>query len=410
MFVQISSRATGLWQVFSAAPHRMLFWGGATQIVLVMALWVAELAGRATGAWTLPWNVPPQWAHMFLMVYGLFPFFIFGFLLTVYPRWMGGEPVPPARYVPVFVALAAGVVLFYAGLFSARTLAVAGVAVYALGWALAGRALLDVYRRASAHGVHERLLNVALGFGLLGLFAFLAALLGAPPFWFVLTREVGVWLFLVPVVFLVSHRMIPFFSQSVLVNYMMVRPAWGPPLMLVCAAAHAAFELAGMGAWRFLADLPLAAAALQHSWTWQFRRSFHARLLAMLHIAFLWLGIAMTLYALQSLALFVTGNDWFGRAPLHALGIGFFTGMVVAMASRVTLGHSGRALLADQITWATLFGVNVAATLRVGGELWPTAGAWLNLLAGIVWLALFAVWAGRYLPMYLRPRVDQRPG
>ncbi len=410
MTVPTSFDLRGLWRVFTAAPHRMLFLGGAAQIVLVMALWATELAGRATGAWTLPWSMPSSWAHAFLMLYGVFPFFIFGFLLTVYPRWMGGDAVPRARYVPVFVALAAGMVLFYAGLFSARTLVVAGVVVYALGWALAGRALLDVYRRASAHGVHERLLNLALGFGLLGIVAFLVALLGAPSFVFALAREVGVWLFLVPVVFLVSHRMIPFFSQSVLVNYMMVRPAWGPPLMLVCAAAHAAFELAGMGAWRFLADLPLAAAALQHSWVWQFRRSFHARLLAMLHIAFLWLGIAMTLYALQSLALLFTGNDYFGRAALHALGIGFFTGMVVAMASRVTLGHSGRALLADQITWAALFGVNVAAALRVTGELWLAASAWLNLLAGIVWLALFAVWAGRYLPMYLRPRVDQRPG
>lgn len=410
MSVHTLPRIHGRWQVFSAAPHRMLFLGGVAQVVLVMLLWSVELAGRAIGTGTLPWHVPPSWAHMFLMVYGLFPFFIFGFLLTVYPRWMGGAAVPPARYVPVFAALGFGMALFYAGLFSARAVVAAGVAVYALGWMFAGFALFDVYRRASAHGVHERLLNLALGAGLLGLLAFLAALLGAAPFWFALAREVGVWLFLVPVVFLVSHRMIPFFSQSVLVNYLMVRPAWGPPLMLVCAVAHAVFELAGMGAWRFLADLPLAAAALQHSWTWQFRRSFHARLLAMLHIAFLWLGIAMTLYVLQSLALLVTGNDYFGRAPLHALGIGFFTGMVVAMASRVTLGHSGRALLADQLTWTALLGVNVAAALRVTGELWPAAGAWLNLLAGIAWLALLGVWAGRYLPMYLRPRVDRQPG
>jgi len=52
-----------------------------------------------------------------------------------------------------------------------------------------------------------------------------------------LARELGLWLFLVPVVFLVSHRMIPFFSQSALMNYIMVRPAWGPSLMAVCVTA-----------------------------------------------------------------------------------------------------------------------------------------------------------------------------
>ena len=398
------------WQAFSAAPHRMLFFGGVLQTVLVMGLWLIALGSRATGASDVPWTLPATWAHAFLMVYGVFPFFIFGFLLTVYPRWMAGPVIPPSRYVPIFLALVSGMLLFYLGLFTARGVLLAGIVVYLSGWLLAIHALLGVYRQAQNRGPHERLLNVALAFGACGLGAFLAALLGAPLFWFQLAREAGVWLFLVPVVFLVSHRMIPFFSHSVLMHYLMVRPSWGPSLMLCCVGAHAVLELSGLPQWRFLADLPLAIAALHHSWVWQFRRSFHARLLAMLHIAFLWLGIAMTLYALQSLILLATGADVLGRAPLHALGIGFFTGMIVAMASRVTLGHSGRTLHADRLTWLTLLGVNVSALLRIAGELLPAAGAWLHLLAGAVWLVALGAWAGHYLPIYLRPRLDGKPG
>ena len=231
------------------------------------------------------------------------------------------------------------------------------------------------------------------------------------PMAFLLAREFGLWLFLVPVVFLVAHRMIPFFSQSALINYMMVRPAWGPSLMLLCVVGHVLLELTGLTAWRFLADAPLAVAALHHSWVWQFRRSFHARLLAMLHIAFLWLGIGMTLYTVQSLALLVTGVDYLGRAPLHALGIGFFTGMVVAMASRVTLGHSGRALEASDLTWYVLFGVNIAAMLRIVAEFLPgTAGGILNVLAAATWLLSFLLWGWLYAPMYLRPLLDRKPG
>ncbi|MEK7222808.1 MAG: NnrS family protein, partial [Pseudomonadota bacterium] len=226
-----------------------------------------------------------------------------------------------------------------------------------------------------------------------------------------LARELGLWLFLVPVVFLVAHRMIPFFSQSALINYIMVRPDWGPPLMFLCAVGHVLLELTGLSAWRFLADAPLALAALHHSWVWQFRRSFHARLLAMLHIAFLWLGLGMALYTVQSLALLVTGVDYLGRAPLHALGIGFFTGMVVAMASRVTLGHSGRALEANDLTWYVLFGVNIAAVLRIVAEFLPgTAGGILNALAAATWLLSFLLWGWLYAPMYLRPRLDRKPG
>jgi len=403
--------APSRWQVFTAAPHRMMFFAGALQVILVMGLWLVELAGRA-GWWpTLSLAVAPTWAHMYLMLFGVFPFFIFGFLLTVYPRWMGGTVVPASRYVAAFAFLAAGMILFYAGLFTSRIVLATALALQLAGWGVTLHALLAVFLQAPKRGPHERLLNLALASGMLGIACFLVGVFSGAPMAFLLARELGLWLFMVPVVFLVAHRMIPFFSQSALINYIMVRPDWGPPLMFLCAVGHVLLELTGHAAWRFLADAPLALAALHHSWVWQFRRSFHARLLAMLHIAFLWLGLGMTLYTLQSLALLVTGVDYLGRAPLHALGIGFLTGMVVAMASRVTLGHSGRALEADDLTWYVLFGVNIAAMLRIVAEFLPgTVGGILNALAAATWLLSFLLWGWLYVPMYLRPRLDRKPG
>jgi uncharacterized protein involved in response to NO len=389
----------------------MMFFAGALQIILVMGLWLVELAGRA-GWWpTLSLAVAPTWAHMYLMLFGVFPLFIFGFLLTVYPRWMGGTVVPASRYVAAFAFLAAGMILFYAGLFTSRIVLAAALALQLAGWGVTLYSLLAVFLQTPKRGPHERLLNLALAAGMLGIACFLVGVFSGAPMAFLLARELGLWLFMVPVVFLVAHRMIPFFSQSALINYIMIRPDWGPPLMFLCAVGHVLLELTGQTAWRFLADAPLALAALHHSWVWQFRRSFHARLLAMLHIAFLWLGLGMALYTVQSLALLVTGVDYFGRAPLHALGIGFFTGMVVAMASRVTLGHSGRALEADDLTWYVLFGVNIAAMLRIVAEFLPgTVGGILNALAAATWLLSFLLWGWLYVPMYLRPRLDRKPG
>ena len=388
----------------------MLFLAGATQILLTLAWWLVELATRATGFLSPATALPAVWGHAFLMVYGVFPFFIFGFLFTVYPRWLRGAAIGRRAYVPVFALMFGGILLFTAGLVLDRRIVVLALIMFLGGWASALISLLRVYLSARERGPHERLLNLALAAGLLGIAVFLAAVLTGSALLFVLARELGLWLFLVPVVFLVSHRMIPFFSQSALMNYIMVRPAWGPSLMVVCVTAHAGFELSGLPQWRFLADLPLAVAALHHSYVWQFRRSFHARLLAMLHIAFLWLGIAMGLYAAQSLVLLATGTDYLGRAPLHALGIGFLASMIVAMASRVTLGHSGRALSADTLTWAVLLGVNASALLRIAGEFLPSVASWLNLLAALVWLAALLPWVLRYLPMYLKPRVEHPPG
>jgi len=403
--------APSRWGVFAAAPHRLLFLPGAAQAVLAMALWLAELLGR-TGIVPLPpMVVTPTWAHIFLMLFGLFPFFIFGFLLTVYPRWMNGPVVPASRYVPVSLFLTGGMILFYVGLFTARAVLEIGLLLQLAGWGVGLYALFAVFRGAPKHGAHETVLNLALLAAVAGSLSFLHGVVTDSGSSLLLAREFGLWLFLVPVVFIVSHRMIPFFSSTALSGYTAVRPAWSLPLLAVGVVGHAALELLGYPQWLFVFDAPLLFMAIHHSRLWKFRRSFEVRLLAMLHIAFLWFGIAMALYTVQSLALLL-GNVWlFGRAPLHALGIGFVTGMMVAMVSRVTLGHSGRALEADNLTWRVLFGVHLAALLRMGAEfLPPAASGTLNALAAATWLAALAPWAWRYLPMYLRPRIDGKPG
>jgi uncharacterized protein involved in response to NO len=130
----------------------------------------------------------------------------------------------------------------------------------------------------------------------------------------------------------------------------------------------------------------------------------------MLHLALLGLVLALFLFGLQSLAL-LGGINVLGLAPLHLLTIGFFSAMVIGMASRVSLGHSGRPLVADQLTWHCFLGVLVAAMVRVAGELSGVAslGSLLIPMAAVIWLACFGVWAWRYVPMYLLPGVDEGP-
>ena len=410
-----SSVAASRPAVFSAAPHRMMFFGGALQLIAAVAFWLSELGDLYAGWWRAPRTViPAVWAHAFLMIYGLFPFFMFGFLMTTYPRWMNGTPVPRRSYAAAFAWLATGTVLFYAGLFAAKTLLAVAVAVLLVGWTVVLRALFSVFVLAPAKDKHyERFLNAALLAGWLGVFSYGLWLLSGQEAFLNFALRDGVWLFLVPVLFTVSHRMIPYFSSCVLSDYRVVQPRWSLPLLAVGVAGHTVLELAGARRWLFLFDVPLALMALHHTIQWDFRRSFQVRLLAMLHVAFLWFGIAMALYGVQSLVLAVTGTLILGLAPLHALAIGFILSMVVAMATRVTLGHSGRPLAADDFTWACLMGVSVTALLRIGAEIPPfdrAVGVNLSVLAALAWLASLTPWVLKYAPMYLRRRVDGKPG
>ena len=86
------------WPVFFHAPHRPMFFAGTVQGLLAMGWWLLDLAARAgLGLPQMAWPLPPQWVHAMLMLFGFFPFFMFGFLMTAGPRWVGAAPVPALR-------------------------------------------------------------------------------------------------------------------------------------------------------------------------------------------------------------------------------------------------------------------------------------------------------------------------
>ena len=59
--------------------------------------------------WTMPEpSIPAGWLHAFLMQYLVLPSFMFGFLLTVFPRWMGLPELNRWHYLPVGVGLFGG--------------------------------------------------------------------------------------------------------------------------------------------------------------------------------------------------------------------------------------------------------------------------------------------------------------
>ncbi len=392
---------------FTAAPHRMFFFGGMLQSVLAMAWWLIDLGGRY-GGWYAPpaWSMSPLDAHALLMIYGFFPFFIFGFLMTTYPRWMNGEEVERRHYAPAFVLMLGGVLLFYVGLVGGASLLQIALVLLLTGWALGLHALLRVYLRARHPDKrHATITTVVLVLGWL----LLAGFASGEPGLVALAKTGGVWLLLLPVYFAVSHRMIPFFSANAIPHYTVVRPAWALAVIPGGALLYAALEFSGQHQWLWPVDLAMAAVALYLTWAWRLRASLSVPLLAMLHIGFAWLGLALLLSAAQSLVLLATGEFILGKAPLHALVIGYFGSIVFGMATRVTLGHSGRPLVVDRLIWHLFLGVQLVVVLRIAADLFPAHGHGF-IASAVLWLLCYGIWAARMIPIHWLPRADDKPG
>ncbi|MCX7150522.1 MAG: NnrS family protein, partial [Rhodocyclales bacterium] len=174
--------------------------------------------------------------------------------------------------------------------------------------------------------------------------------------------------------------------------------------------AHGVLAFLEQVQWLWLPDLPAMLVAGYLTWLWWSRAAMANRMLTVLHVAFAWLGPAFGLSALQSLLHDVTPG-FLGQAPLHALTLGFFASMLLGMASRVTMGHSGRPVAADEVMWRAFCTMQAAALLRVVSELPALPGAYhLMWLSSMLWLGAFALWVWRYAPACWRPREDGKPG
>lgn len=390
----------------TAAPHRSLFLIGSLQTIAAMLFWLAVLEVPTLPAPALSAGAGHAWS----MLYGLFGPFVFGFLFTALPNWVNGAPTRRGEYLATAVLMAAGSLSFYAGLWQ-PALATAGLALHLAGWTVGLVELLRILL-TSPPGDNRQPWAVWLAtlLGLLGDAAFLAWSLSGADGWLTLGEALGLWGFLTPLFLAVCHRMIPWFTERVVANYVMVRPY---PVLLVLLAAslvHGAAMALNRPQWSWPADLVMAAIAFWFTARWGLRRGLAVPLLAMLHIAFVWAGVAFALSAADSLLRFV-GQSGLGLAPLHALGIGFFASMLIGMASRVSLGHSGRKLECDRTTWRLFLVIQVAAVVRMLPDLFP---AWFDYrlagVAGAVWLAVFLFWSAKFAPFYWQPRADGKPG
>ncbi len=406
----------GLPRLLAAAPHRPLFLAGTVAVILTMLWWTLELASIRFGwnHWPQPVRIPPGWAHAMAIQYGLFPLFMFGFLMTTFPRWMDGPVVPPRRYLPVAGGVLAGYVLANVGYLGLPSLMTLGYVLMLAGYLIGVATLAGVLARAENRNKHGWSCLAAFTVGTLGLAAWVAVLTGLlPARWGWFSVKLGTYLFLLPIYVTVCHRMLPFFTRNILLRqgagYEMYRPGWTLPVVWALLVLHFLLEWRGLLAWRVLADVPLAAVFAWHAVKWQPWRATRPGLLGVLHLAFAWLPVAFILFSVQDIVLAAGGPMVLGRAPLHALAIGFFGSMLVGMVTRVTHGHSGRPLEMGFVPWLCVWLLQVVAVVRILAETASDMYLWL-VVAGIGWLVAFLPWVLRGAWIYLTPRRDGKAG
>jgi uncharacterized protein involved in response to NO len=388
---------SGLW----GRAFRPFFLLLAIHAVLIVPWWTAVWMG----ALPAPRWLAPAWWHAHEMIFGFVAAAIAGFLLTASPVWTGG----PALTGRPLAALAILWVLGRAAFAAAGVLPPALVAAVDLAFLPA--VALAVLRTLRGSG---QLRNYAVA-GIVAALAVANGVVHAQALGFAPGGAASALRFavdlVVVLVLVIGGRITPAFTQNALRREgrevaVQTRP-WAGALAIGAAAALAAATAIGgrtplTGVLSTLAGVGAAVRIL--GWrTWQVRSD---PLVWSLHAGAVWAAAGLFLVGAADLGAPVPPS-----AGLHALTAGAMATTILAVMTRVGLGHTGRALeLPRGVVWTYVL-AHAAAAARVVSAFAPGVGqhAWLAASA-LAWACAFALFAVRYAPILTTPRADGRPG
>lgn len=372
---------------------RPFFLFGAFYAGVVLLLWLPMFEGQLT----LPTSLAPTDWHSHEMLYGYVAAVVTGFLLTAIPNWTGRLPL---NGLPLVVL----VLLWVAGRIAVAASGVIGWLPAALiDWiflfvvmAAAGREIV-----AGENWRNLRVLAVVAAFALANVGYHIEAHWRGDAAY---SRRLALATILV-LVLLIGGRIIPSFTRNWLVKQNPGRlPA---PFDRVDAVAIAIGAIA-LGAWTLFPDaaitgILLIAAGLVHAARlarWAGERTSRDPLVLILHLAYAFVPVGFFLAGAAALSPSVAPT-----AGVHAWSAGAIATMTLAVMTRASRGHTGRALEAPFTTQFLYAAIIASAAARIMAALMPAPSQPLMWAAGIAWVAAFWGFCAVYGPMLLRPRL-----
>lgn len=370
---------------------RPFFLGGAIWAAGALGLWLAVLQG----AISLPSAFDPVTWHQHEMLFGYAGAVVAGFALTAVPNWTGRLPL---RGIPLALMfglwLAGRVAVAISGTIGAIPALLVDVAFLAAMTVMVGREIV-------AGGNWRNLPVVAL----LGLFATANLLTHLGP-WasaeaVALGQRFGLAVVLV-LIGMIGGRVVPSFTR----NWLTKRPGESlPPPFGRFDRLAVALLIAALLAWTILPEATvtgalLLLAGLVHGvrlGRWRGWRTTAEPLVLILHVGYAWLPLGLVLVSLDILS-----PGGLPLASLHALNAGAIGTMTLAIMTRASLGHTGRALHAGPATVVIYATVVSGAALRVATPALPIDPMLSLTLAAVIWGGAFLLFALVYGPMLVR--------
>lgn len=357
---------------------------GLSALVLVMN-WVISLLGYID----VYSNFSPVDWHAHEMVFGMASAAIAGFLLTAVPNWTGRMPLQGWPLIGLFSLWLAGRIVMYLGtIASAEVIAVIDTSFLFV--------LLGVLLREIVAGRNWRNLPITVVLGLLAaanIFSHLEALGYVETDGMSYRMAIAV---VISLITLIGGRVIPSFTRNWLSKQKsaeLPQPfgKFDVSAMVITVGALVAWIVLPDHVWTAIALICAGIVNVLRLGRWQGLGTLSEPLVWSLHLGYLWLPIGLMLIGASYFVETIPAS-----AGIHALTAGAIAGMILAVMTRATLGHSGRGLTADKATTVIYMLIFVAALTRVLAPFMTLDYHTLLVASSVAWCGAFGLFCVHY--------------
>lgn len=381
---------------FLTFAFRPLFLFAAFFSIINLVLWTGVITGK------INLNVygGPLWWHIHEMLFAFAATVVVGFLLTAVQNWSGLRSLNGAKLGGLLLLwLSARIALFFPDQLPHSIIMVLDIAFIPL--ALIALAIPIVRARLWRNLIFVPILlmmcftNILMHYSLS---------INDPS---LMASSATFMVLLVTLVMcIMGGRVIPMFTAN---GTKTDRVNANPILEKLAMSSILAAVFAGSG----FIDIPdyLCAtlfflASIIHAirvFRWRFSVTLKTPLVWSLHISYWCIAIGLMMFALSKGTTLVSHSQ-----AIHSLTVGAMATMILAMISRVSLGHTGRAIIVGDTMKIAFLAIVSAFVVRVFG-IYIIDDYLLTLsLSALLWIIAFGLFVIVYTPIMVKPKLQSK--
>ena len=390
------------YKKFSSQPHQPFFTSGVLFLILFMMLFTASYSN------ILILDTSVLTFHAYTMVFVIFIQFFLGFLFVVFPRFLTQAEINQKEYMNQFILYfisSLGILLsiiFYSDVvfvFQIMML-IAQILSFKLLYSIHNKSLVKVKD-------DTKWVLISFAAGLIFHTLFIISEIKFP-YSHNLSKfsiEAGFYLFIFMVIFVISQRMIPFFTTAKAPNY---KPNKSKNLLeivfalLIFKVVLLSFDNVKLN---LLADIPLFIMITRELIKWKLPFLKVPAIMWILYLGLYWIPFAFFMSIIESMMAFYDPSIIFEKAAIHTMALGYFLTVLVGFGTRVILGHSGTTPHANNFAIFIFVSIQLITILRIFSSFTLNFGLdymfFINLTAVLLIMGLL-VWSSKYLTILIK--------